>query len=66
MANHVIGCVLGGNPKKLDNVETVQDVVDAMGVTNVTASINGEPVSLDTELQDNDYVSLSQAVKGGL
>jgi sulfur carrier protein ThiS len=66
MANNVIAQVLGGDKKVLDSVETVADVKEKLSAQNYTASVNGDPASNDYELSDGDFVSLSQAVKGGL
>jgi hypothetical protein len=66
MAQNIVSQVLGGNKRVLDNVHTVGDVKQAMGATNHTASINGEPARDSDTLADGDFVSLSQAVKGGL
>ncbi len=67
MASNVIAQVLGGNKQVLDGVDTVFDVKKKLDVaTGYTASVNGNPATDDQELDDNDFVSLSQAVKGGL
>jgi sulfur carrier protein ThiS len=66
MANKVTAQVLGGQVKVLDQVETVQDVLDILELSgSYTASINGEPASNDAELNDYEFVSFSPAVKGG-
>jgi hypothetical protein len=65
MANNVVAQVLGGEKKVFDNVETVLDVKQKLGVTGYTATVNGDTESDSYELQDGDFVSLSQAVKGG-
>lgn len=66
MANNVVVQVLGGDKKVLDNVGTIADVKAKLGATAYTAQVNLEPASNDYELADGDFVSLSQAVKGGL
>lgn len=67
MANNVVTQVLGGDKKVLDNVFTVQDVMNKTGTsTGYTASVNGDAQSASYTLEDGDFVSLSQAVKGGL
>jgi sulfur carrier protein ThiS len=66
MANKITVQVLGGQPKTIDSVDTIQEAMDALSLTgNFTATINGEPATLDAELNDFEYVSLAPAVKGG-
>lgn len=71
MANNVIAQVLGGKKEVLDNVDSVAAVKSQLGqkigqdLTNYTASLNGEPASNTDSVSDGDFVSLSQAVKGG-
>lgn len=60
----VIASVLGGNPVRMD-ANTVMDVKETLQLTNHTASVNGEPANDGEELQDEDFVSLAPAVKGG-
>lgn len=67
MANNVTTQVLGGSAKVLQNVDTVQDVLDALELSgnSYTASINGEPAEMDSELNDYEFVTFAAAVKGG-
>lgn len=65
MARNVVAQVLGGEKKVFDDVRTVKDVTDKLGVTGYTATVNGDQQSASHELDDGDFVSLSQAVKGG-
>jgi len=66
MANKVTAQVLGGQVKVLDNVETIQDVIEVLKLSGAyAASINGEPVTNDAELNDYEFVSFAPAVKGG-
>lgn len=65
MAKNVIAQVLGGEKKILDDVNTVADVTSKLGVAGYTATVNGDQQSPSYELDDGDFVSLSQAVKGG-
>lgn len=65
MAKNVIAQVLGGEKKVLDDVYTVADVKAKLGASAYTASVNGSPASDSESLEDGDFVSLSQAVKGG-
>lgn len=66
MAKNVVVQVLGGSKQVLDGATTVSDVKRQLGVDKYSASINGEPASDHQQLEDGDFVSLSQAVKGGL
>lgn len=66
MARNVVAQVLGGEKKVLDDVSTVAEVTSKLGVSGYTATVNGSQATPDEELQDGDFVSLSQAVKGGL
>ncbi len=65
MAQNVVTQVLGGAKKVLDNVQTIGDVKANLGAQGYTASINGEPARDSDPVSDGDFVSLSQAVKGG-
>jgi len=62
----VIGSVSGGDPKRVNGVETVQDVKDELGLEgNYTAAINGDTASLSDLVEDEQYVTFATAVKGG-
>lgn len=66
MAN-VVASVVGGEPMRLDDVNTVSDVLDAMELEEGYVCMrNGEPAGLDTLLNDEDFISLSRPVKGGI
>lgn len=66
MANKVTGHVLGGQPKLLDNVNTVEDVRKQMDVgAGYEATVQGEPSDGNEALDDFDHVSFAPAVKGG-
>lgn len=66
MARNIIAQVLGGEKKVLDDVHTVGDVTQKLGVSGYTATVNGDQQKADYQLEDGDFVSLSQAVKGGI
>ena len=67
MAKNVTAQVLGGSAKVLNDVNTVQDVLDALELDGAyAASINGEPAQTDSALNDYEFVSFAPAVKGGL
>jgi sulfur carrier protein ThiS len=65
MANNVVAQVLGGTKQVLDNVHTVLEIKEKLNAHKYTAAINGDSASDDDSLNDGDFVSLSQAVKGG-
>jgi len=65
MASKVTAQVLGGSPRVLDDVFSVADVKEEMGVPNHTATVNGEPADDDEGLDDYSFVNLAPAVKGG-
>lgn len=66
MANKVNAQVLGGATKTLDNVETVQDVMDKMGLSgSYTIKMNGETVEAGDSLEDYAFLSFGEKVKGG-
>jgi hypothetical protein len=57
--------VIGGSLKEYD-CETVGELKRAMGLTgNYSAQINGEPVDDSDELNEHDFVTFTQSVKGG-
>lgn len=67
MAQNIIGQVLGGQKKILDNVSSVGDVRRALGLGNqYRASVDGTPAEDGQFLRDGNYVSFSEAVKGAL
>lgn len=65
MAN-VIACVLGGTPRRL-TASSVGDVKRQMGLSTPHAAvINGETqADAYSDLEDEDFISLSPQVKGG-
>jgi hypothetical protein len=65
MAQNVITQILGGDKKVLDGVQTIGDIKKALAVSSYTATLNGSPASDSDSVEDGDFVSLSQAVKGG-
>jgi sulfur carrier protein ThiS len=65
MANNVIAQVLGGAKQVLDNVNSISDLKQKLNLAQYTATLNGSPAADDENLTDGDFVTLSQAVKGG-
>jgi len=65
-AENVIAQVLGGAKKVLDNVTTVGQAREQMGLEkDYAATVNGEAQSDDYTLRGGDFVSFSRKVKGG-
>ncbi len=64
MAQKITAQAVGGQPKVFDDVETVADVKEQMGLSSYQASVNGEPADDDYELSDYEFVTLSPKVKG--
>lgn len=65
MAN-VAAKVVGGQLKEY-SANTVSDLKDEMGLTgNYSAQINGEPADQEDDLEDHDFVTFTQSVKGGI
>jgi len=64
MAN-VVASLVGGSPRRLV-ANTVADVKQQMSLgSTYVSSVNGEPADDNTELNDEDFLSFSGAVKGG-
>ncbi len=65
-AKKVTAQVLGGEAQVLDRCSTVEDAFEELGLDgSYTATVNGEPVDMDYELSDYEFVCFSPAVKGG-
>lgn len=65
-AKKITAQVLGGESQVLERCETVQDAFDELDLDgSYTATVNGEPVDMDYELSDYEFVCFSPAVKGG-
>ena len=66
MAQKVTAQVLGGQSKVL-SADTVRELAEAMELgDNHTIKINGETASYDTVLEDYNFVTFGEKVKGGL
>lgn len=63
----VIGCVLGGTPKRVDNVSNVAQVKDKLGLGTgkFAVTVNGESADEGDSVSDDQLVSFAPAVKGG-
>jgi len=67
MAKQVTAQVAGGQPKLVKNVDTVEELRDKLELGgDYTATVNGEVADNDTELNDYEFISFAQKVKGGI
>jgi len=67
MAKNVAVQVIGGAREFLDNVCSPEAAAQRLGLDGTyTATVNGEAAKMDSTLQDDDYVTFSRAVKGGI
>jgi sulfur carrier protein ThiS len=66
MSKNIIVQVAGGNKQVLDDVYTIAQVKAKLSLSgNYTVSINGEPAQDSDDLNEGDFVSFAQSVKGG-
>lgn len=67
MAKSVVVLQFGAQPKTLDDVRTVQDVLDELGLDEreVTVKVNGAAASGSTSLGDYNQIAIGEKVKGG-
>ena len=66
MANNVTAQALGAQPKVLNDVFTVADIISQLDLDNPSVKVNGQTVDSDYELEDFAFVSFGAKVKGGL
>jgi sulfur carrier protein ThiS len=66
MANNVTAHQLGAQPQVLNGVSTVKDILTKFDLSGVSVKINGKTVDENYVLNDYDFVSLGEKVKGGL
>lgn len=67
MAQNVTGVELGSQPEVHSNVKTVAELAEAMGLEEGrSVKINGKEASYESDLQDYEYVTFGDKVKGGL
>lgn len=65
MANNVTVVALGGAPV-LKSANTVAELATQLNLgNNLSVSIGGESADYSTELEDYDFVSFGEKVKGG-
>lgn len=64
MAKNITIQVSGGTPKVIE-ASTVRDAYNALGLSGTyNMTVNGDPVTLDTELNDYEFVFFATAIKG--
>jgi hypothetical protein len=67
MAKSVTAVVLGGQPKLLEDLTTVSEIAEALGLpTNHSVRINDTNGTYESELSDFDFVAFGSKVEGGL
>lgn len=65
MAKNVIAQALGGSKQVYDDVYTVKDVRNKLGLgTQYKAMVDGRNAEDNTSVTDGNYVSFSEQVKG--
>lgn len=69
MAKKVTGEIVGGKSEVMNDVETVADVAEKLGLgrgaAGYTAAINGNAAELGESLEDFNNVTFAPASKGG-
>jgi hypothetical protein len=65
MANNVTAQALGAQPKVLNDVSTVGDIISQLELDNPSVKVNGQTKESDYTLSDFDFVSFGAKVKGG-
>lgn len=66
MASNIMAQVAGGTKQVVENVQTVRDVAQKMGIeSGYTATVNGDTAEMSEELSEGDFVSFAKSVKGG-
>lgn len=65
MAKNITVTQLGAAPKVME-ASTVAELISSLGLTNVTAKVNGATVADDHVLSDYSFVTFGEKVKGGL
>lgn len=65
MANNVTAQALGAQPKVLNDVSTVSDIISQLELENPSVKVNGQTKDSSYTLSDFDFVSFGAKVKGG-
>ena len=56
--------VIGGEQQVIEDFDTLFDLMRHLECEGYSASINGEPVAGDVDLEDFQFITLSPPVKG--
>lgn len=65
MANNVTATQIGAQPQVLNSVNTVQDIMTKFDLKEVAIKVNGQARDASYQLEDYDFVSFGEKVKGG-
>ncbi len=65
MAKNVTAQQLGGQPKTFAEIDSLQDIMDEFDLESPSIKVNGNTVDADYEIQDYDFISFGEKVKGG-
>ena len=66
MCDKITASALGGQNKTFDNVKTVADLAEQMGLGEKhSVTVNGEPATYESELESYSFVAFGEKVKGG-
>lgn len=65
MAKSVTAVQLGAQPQIMEDMTTVQEIMDYFDIEGVSIKVSGQTQSASYELQDYDFVSFGEKVKGG-
>lgn len=65
MAQNITGQIVGGRAQVFNDVETVGDVAEKMGIKDRVAMVNGETATYDQILNDYEFVTFTDKKKGG-
>jgi hypothetical protein len=66
MANNVTVVELGGQPKVIQNVSSVKEAAEQLGIAlDLTPTVNGKSATYDTSISDFAFISFGAKVKGG-
>ena len=66
MAKNITAVQLGAAPQVLNDMDTVQDIMDHFDLSGVSIKVNGQTQDAEYELKDYDFVSFGEKVKGGV
>ena len=57
--------VAGGSVQQKDSGVTIGELAQSVGAEGFIATVNGEPVDNDYEVEDYEFVSFAKPVKAG-